>query len=169
MRILLFSLMVVLSVGACKEDHLQGNSSKSVDAIRQEKGGVADIIRNPVTADGPLDTVNVAKISFEATEYDFGMVDEGAEVIKTFNFTNTGKIPLIISDARSTCGCTVPDWPKNPVPPGGEGEIKVVFQTKGKPNRQNKPVTITANTYPAQTKIYLNGFVRPEKNGEGSE
>jgi hypothetical protein len=77
----------------------------------------------------------------------------------TFAFTNTGKKPLLISNARSTCGCTVPDWPKEPIMPGKSGVIQVRFNTENKAKEQVKPVTITANTYPATNKVYLQGFV----------
>ncbi|RMF28619.1 MAG: DUF1573 domain-containing protein [Bacteroidetes bacterium] len=125
-------------------------------------GKVSEIIRNPVSADTPADTVNVAKITFEEERFDFGRVSEGTVVEHTFHFTNTGRVPLLISDARSTCGCTVPEWPKNPIPPGGKDSIVVRFNTDGKVKRQKKPVTITANTYPSRTVIHLEGYVEPK-------
>ena len=81
----------------------------------------------------------------------------------TFSFTNQGKVPLLITDARSTCGCTVPEWPRQPIAPGQVAEISVRFDTQQKFNQQNKPVTITANTLPAQTTIYLRGFVKAQQ------
>ncbi len=119
----------------------------------------ADIIRNPVSADKPTDTVNVAKLTFDRTAVDFGTIRQGEVVKETYRFTNTGRIPLVISDARSTCGCTVPDWPKTPIAPGAEGEISVRFDSENREGRQGKPVTITANTYPSATTLYLNGTV----------
>lgn len=140
------------------------NSEKSVEEITGE-GAIsnADIIRNPISAKAPQDTVNVAKIVFKEEVYDFGEVEEGAIVKYSYAFTNTGKMPLIISNARSTCGCTVPSWPQSPIPPGKSGTIKVEFDTKGKIEIQSKPITITANTYPASTKVFLKGFVKPGK------
>lgn len=151
---------------ACQRD--EGNSGKSVEEIQSESlEGNAKIIRNPITANQPTDTVNVAKMTFEETTYDFGLVEEGAIVEHTFKFTNTGKAPLVISDARSTCGCTVPKWTQDAVRPGESGEIKVLFKTMGKRDRQEKPVIITANTYPAETKVYLEGVVRAKEGGGG--
>ncbi len=89
-------------------------------------------------------------------------MEEGEVVEHTYTFTNTGKAPLIIRGARSTCGCTVPEWPEEPIPPGQSGKIEVKFNTAGKKNQQTKPVTITANTYPTTTKVLLKGFVKPE-------
>ncbi len=152
---LIFGL--ILTVMAC-----QNNRPADENALQEvplERGKVAEIIRNPATANEPTDTVNVAKIVFEEAQYDYGKVDAGALVEHTFVFTNTGKVPLVISDARSTCGCTVPEYPKEPVAPGQQGEIHVRFNTKGKFDRQIKPVTITANTYPSETKVYLVGYV----------
>lgn len=141
---------------SCQNDPGKDKRVESVPV----NGSISSIIRNPATANAPLDTVNVAKISFEETEYQFGEVTEGEEVIHVFRFTNTGKVPLLITDARSTCGCTVPSWPKDAIMPGSAGEIRVVFNTLNKANEQHKEVTITANTYPAQTKIALVGSVR---------
>lgn len=98
-------------------------------------------------------------IEFEETNFDFGTIKQGDKVTHVFKFRNTGNEPLIISNAKATCGCTVPHWPKDPVPPGGTGEIEVVFNSRGKSNKQNKKVTITANTNPPQSFVYLKGFV----------
>lgn len=119
----------------------------------------ADIIRNPITVDGKIDTTNIAVMTFEETRYQFGTVKKGEVVKKTFTFTNTGTAPLLISDARSTCGCTVADYPKHLILPGKEGSIKVEFDTKNKSGKQHKPVTLTANTYPAETQVVMRGFV----------
>ena len=144
----------------------QGNSQeKKIEEIRPQEGiSVRDIIRNPVSANETLDTTNLAKITFDQTSIDFGEVKEGDVVKRTFNFTNTGKIPLLITAAKSTCGCTVPDWPKEAIAPGKSGKIDVKFNTDDKPNYQSKPISIFANTYPNKTVVYLKGRVKPKKN-----
>lgn len=154
-------LLLVCLSAACRQTG-STPSEKSVQEIKTA-GPIAhsDIIRNPVTADGPTDTINVAKLTFTESRFNFGEVQEGDLVKHTFTFTNTGKQPLVISNARSTCGCTVPTWPKEPIAPGESGEISVEFNTKGKHNAQSKPVTITANTYPANSVVYLEGYVQP--------
>ncbi len=108
----------------------------------------------PTVAAGPTTT-----IKFDETTFDFGTVDQGDKVQHTYKFTNTGKESLIISNAKGSCGCTVPSWPKEPIAPGKSGEILVEFDTKGKKNNQNKTVTITANTTPAQTFLKIKGVV----------
>jgi hypothetical protein len=130
-----------------------------------ELGPNAALIRNPVDAGvDNIDTVNVAKLTFdESNEYAFGSVKEGEVIEHDFTFTNTGKVPLLITRARSTCGCTVSDYTEQPVAPGEKGVISVAFDTKNKYGRQRKYVTISANTYPASTTVYVDGTVINEK------
>ena len=135
-----------------------------IKGIKTEgKHSNADIIRNPITLGDDVDTINVAKIVFDEMKFGFGTVNEGDIVEHVFKFKNKGKVPLIISDARSTCGCTVPKWPKDPIEPGSNGVISVKFDTKSKPNKQSKPITIRANTYPRETVLHLFGNVTPKE------
>jgi len=163
MKKLIFLILFALSYSACTEEKAVNIGEKSVKEIKASDR-ISSIIRNPVTASDDIDTVNVAKIVFEETAYNFGTVDEGAEVEHTFKFTNTGKVNLLISKAKSTCGCTVPKWPEYPIAPGQSDEIKVIFRTKGKKDYQSKPVTVFANTYPSETKVYMKGQVIPERD-----
>lgn len=156
-KLLLFALAV--SFAACGNE---ADTSESVEEIAAE-GRIQFIIRNPVTANGEVDSLSAAIMDFEMTEYDFGEIDEGGIVQHTFKFTNAGKAPLLIRQARSTCGCTIPEYPEDPIEPGESGEIEVKFDTKGKPGYQSKPVTITANTFPAQTVVTLKGRVNGKK------
>ena len=93
--------------------------------------------------EGPL-----PDFKFSEELHDFGEIKEGDVVEHIFSFTNTGEAPLIISDVKATCGCTVPEWPKEEIPVGSTGEIKVKFNSKGRSGIQNKTVTLTANTWP---------------------
>ena len=108
----------------------------------------------PAVPAGPTTT-----LEFAETEFDFGTVDSGEKVNHTYKFTNTGSEPLIISNAKGSCGCTVPSWPKEPIAPGAAGEIQVQFDSKNKSGKQSKRVTITANTDPAQTFLTIKGEV----------
>ena len=121
-----------------------------------------DFIENPMQSDGTIDSSKLAQITFEKTVHDFGTVNENDQLLHQFIFTNTGNVPLIISNANSTCGCTIPDWPKHPIPVGGKGEIEVKFNTTMRPNMQTKPVRIYANTLPNETIIYIRAFVKPK-------
>lgn len=109
----------------------------------------------------------ITSIQFEETTYNFGTVKDGDKVKHIYKFKNTGKAPLIISDAKGSCGCTVPDWPREPIAPGKSGEIKVEFDSKNKGteegSNQSKRVTITANTDPVQTYLNITGIVKKDK------
>ena len=110
-----------------------------------------------VKPEGPLPA-----FTFEKVEHDFGTINEGEVVEHVFKFTNTGEAPLIIQNATGSCGCTVPDWSKEPIAPGETGEIVAKFDSKGRQNIQNKSVTVTANTWPKQTTLRIRAMVTPE-------
>lgn len=95
-----------------------------------------------------VDAENAPVFTFENEKHDFGKIQQGDKPETEFTFTNTGKSPLIITQARGSCGCTVPEWPNQPIAPGETGKIKVVFDSTGKTGRQSKTVTLTANTVP---------------------
>lgn len=112
-----------------------------------------------VSATAGTASADAAAFKFEKESFDFGQITDGEKVSHDFKFTNIGKSPLIITSATATCGCTVPDYPKEPVAPGAEGIIKVVFDSAGKLGMQNKVVTITANTVPEITQLNILGNV----------
>ena len=103
-----------------------------------------------------------AEITFDKIFHDFGNVKEG-EIAKTiFTFTNTGENDLYIVDARGSCGCTVPKYPKNvAIKPGETGEIEVNFDTTGRPNLQQKMVKVSANTATGGEMLRIQAFVNP--------
>ena len=101
------------------------------------------------------------KFTFDQEEHNFGQIRDGDIVSHTFRFTNSGEAPLIISKATAACGCTVPQWPKQPIPVGGSGEIQVQFDSSNKPGMQNKVVTITANTESKVKKLLIRAQVNP--------
>ena len=101
------------------------------------------------------------KFSFDQEEHNFGQIRDGDIVSHTFRFTNSGEAPLIISKATAACGCTVPQWPKQPIPVGGSGEIQVQFDSSNKPGMQNKVETITANTESKVKKLLIRAQVNP--------
>ena len=95
---------------------------------------------------------NGAKIEFEKEVHDYGTIENGANGECSFEFKNTGNAPLIISNAKGSCGCTVPSWPKEPIAPGATATIKVKYDTK-RPGAINKSVTITSNATNSPTKV----------------
>jgi len=102
------------------------------------------------STEGMMESLPV--INFQEEFHDFGEVPEGEIVEHTFTFTNEGDGPLIISNAAGSCGCTVPEWPRQPIAPGQQGQIKVSFNSKGRAGRQDKRVTLTTNAVP-QSKV----------------
>lgn len=96
---------------------------------------------------------------FEESSFDFGKIKQGDIVKHSFKFKNDGENPLIITAAQASCGCTVPEYPKEPIAPGESGEILVQFNSTGKMGAQNKTVQITANTLPNTTTLVLKGEV----------
>jgi len=100
------------------------------------------------------------KVQIEKAVYEFGEIKQGEKVTYTFKFKNTGKTPLIITNATATCGCTQPEYPTSPIRPGDSGEIKVTFDSAGKLGLQDKVVTITSNANPAFEQLHLVGDVK---------
>jgi hypothetical protein len=138
----IFVCALLMSATACNE-----SASKKVD---QEKA----------TENAAKTTTETAAMSFDKTVHDFGTINEGETVKTTFTFTNTGQTDLIIVDARGSCGCTVPNYPKNtPIAPGATGEILVSFDSSNKPNMQQKTVTISANTSSGRETLRIKAMV----------
>ena len=103
-------------------------------------------------------------IAFQDSTYHFGEVVEGDKITRVFSFSNTGTEPLLILDVKTTCGCTAPNWPKDPVMPGEQSEIKVVFNTAGKKGSQYKKVTVLSNaTNQSSHPLVLTGEVKKKK------
>ena len=101
-------------------------------------------------------------ITFIAESHDFGIINEGQVVETEFKFTNSGEAPLIISGAQGSCGCTIPEYPKEPIAPGEEGRILVSFNSEGKPNQQSKTVTLTTNAVPSTKVLSISANVTPK-------
>ena len=147
-------VVLTVAVGACG-----GVDDPAVPEVRSADPAGDDVVTFPVRADGTVDASQLAEIIFDEDTYDFGRVDAGAVVRHRFPFRNTGQRPLVIRDARSTCGCTVPQYPREPVAAGDTASILVSFDTEGKAGPQDKPVTLTANTYPNRSTVTLVGRV----------
>jgi hypothetical protein len=114
-------------------------------------------IINPATADdpNPSNTDGLAAIEFKETEYNFGVVLQGEKISHDFVFTNVGKSNLIISNAKASCGCTVPRWTREPVKPGESGSIEIIFDSTGRNGKQTKNITVHTNTYPNITNLTI--------------
>ncbi|PIB35556.1 hypothetical protein BFP72_09210 [Reichenbachiella sp. 5M10] len=102
-------------------------------------------------------------IKFATSVYDFGDITQGDRVNYTFEFTNDGDTPLILSNVQTTCGCTASSWPREPIAPGASSKIDVTFNSTGKIGHQNKVITITSNATnnPERVKIVTNILPKP--------
>lgn len=109
---------------------------------------------------------SAAQITFAQEVFDFGELPEGPKANTEFKFTNTGKEPLIISEAKGSCGCTVPVWPKEPIMPGKTGVIKVEYNTDKRPGPFTKTVTITTNAAESSKVLKIKGTVITEADDE---
>ncbi|MCS6823922.1 MAG: DUF1573 domain-containing protein [Cytophagaceae bacterium] len=112
-----------------------------------------------------VETPKLTKIQFYETEHDFGKINEGEKVSHKFKFKNVGDAPLIIQRTNTSCGCTVPTHTKDPVPPGGEGEINVEYNSKDREGKIEKTVTVIANTEPQATELKIKVFVLKKIKG----
>ena len=138
------------------------NTASGTDSTKEYKEPVHN------TAAAPAAPKSNATIAFEKSTFNFGKIKQGEKVTHEFKFTNSGTDPLIISDASASCGCTVPAFPKEPIAPGKDGIIKVVFDSEGKDGMQNKVVTITSNASQPITEIYLQGEIVGAKPVSGA-
>lgn len=147
-------ILMIAAVGAmlftsCKDNN---NASEKVKAENVEAATERD-----------AQATVYPELSFDEEEYDFGNVAKGEAVEHTFSFTNSGQAPLVITNASSSCGCTVPTWTKEPIQPGETGEMTVKFDGSGK-GQVTKTVTVTANTEAGKERIRIKAFVESDEN-----
>ncbi|NBT87804.1 MAG: DUF1573 domain-containing protein [Flavobacteriaceae bacterium] len=151
-KTLFLAVLVAFGMTSCKDNAAEKVSADNV-AAAAERDTQAD--KYPV-------------MSFAESIYDFGTINQGEAQEHVFTFTNTGEADLVIVDAKSSCGCTVPQYPKTPIAPGETGEMLVKFNGSGK-NQVSKTVTITANTQKGKEMISIKAFVTPKDGAvEGS-
>ncbi len=120
---------------------------------------VAQTVTPAGTEVKPVENKNQADFKFDVMEYNYGSIKQGESVTYNFKFTNIGKEPLVITTAHGSCGCTVPDWPKEPIKKGESGTIKVTFNSAGKMGAQDKTVTINSNAKTNPVVLHIKGNV----------
>ncbi|MCV6628375.1 MAG: DUF1573 domain-containing protein [Flavobacteriaceae bacterium] len=151
MKTKLFIFVALFSFLSCKES--------ATSKIKSENVAIASA-RDQAAKKVPV-------ITFEKTEHDFGVINQNENQSTIFKFTNTGNAPLVITSASSTCGCTVPKTPKDPILPGESGELEVRFNGAGT-NQVSKQVTVNSNTAKGIDKLTIKAFVNPKNGSEGS-
>jgi hypothetical protein len=128
-------------------------------AQKEHEGVDSSDVSNSSSADGKI-KINIPEIKFEEEVFDFGAIIEGEVVSHDFKFRNIGNTNLIISGASGSCGCTVPKWPKEPILPGKEGKLNVVFSSEGKKGLVEKTVTVVTNCEPSTRIIRIKAEVK---------
>lgn len=153
------TLIIALSIALFSScSNKSGSETKENDSISNE------LITNPATADNPeAKREDLAEMTFKTTEHNFGDILEHQKVETIFEFTNTGKVDLLINDCVASCGCTVPEWPRQPIKPGEGGKIKVIFDSTGKAGTNNRNVTVKANIPEKQIVLSFVAKVREVK------
>jgi len=146
--ILSLSVLSLIAFTSCKDD-----ASKKID----ESNVAAAAERDAVASNFPV-------MEFNETEHDFGEIESKQKVSTVFSYKNVGNAPLIITDIKSTCGCTVPqDWSREPLAVGETGQFTVEFNGSGS-NKVTKTVNITANTEAGKESVKITAFVKPDPN-----
>lgn len=145
MRKIFLLAFAAATLAACQQTKPKTDQAAADTAAHTETAAVA-------SPDAPV-------MSFESGMYNFGKIVHGEKVHHEYKFTNTGKTPLIITNATATCGCTIPEPPKEPIKPGASGVIKVEFNSEGKMGMQDKIITITSNGNPSTSELHLIGEV----------
>ena len=136
----------------------------SCNSSSDEKTITTDLVNSPLTANSNAEKVLTPNIEMLETSYNFGEMLQGESVTHDFILKNTGEADLIISAAKGSCGCTVPEWPKTPIAKGEEAAIKVTFNSAGKSGKQNKTVTLVTNAIPNTKVLTINGNVIVPQN-----
>jgi hypothetical protein len=143
----LLTLSLVLLTSACKKE-------SAADIITSSD---MEVVAAAKALEGKFPIVKLDK-----EVHDFGTINEGDKVETEFIVTNAGEVDLIISDAKGSCGCTVPEPPKEPIKPGASAPIKVTFDSNGKPGEQKKTVTLTTNTEKGYETFEIKANVTPK-------
>lgn len=128
------------------------NATSKIDKTNLEEAKLRDANAN----------TGMPIVKFDKTEHDFGVINEGEVVETTFEIENVGTADLVITNAFATCGCTVPEWPKEPIKPKEKGLLKVSFDSNGRQNKQSKSITITTNTENGSEVVSIKTFVTPK-------
>ena len=150
MKKILLTVFVVslVPLNSCKDN--------ATEKINQENVEMA--------AERDAQTIVFPSISFDKTLHDFGEIQNGTPVETVFSYTNSGRSPLVVTDIKSTCGCTVPQgWSKEPLMPGESSQFSVKFNGKGA-NKVSKTITLTTNTEKGREQVRISAFIKPDPN-----
>ena len=159
MKRFLFPALFLTIIGllfSCKSSNENGNiPTNAIDP---------QVVENPASASpGGTNSRKTPAFTFDSEEHDFGTVTAGEKVSFAYHFKNTGDADLVIRSANGSCGCTVPEFPKEAIKPGGDGIINVTFNSEGKEGQQLKTITLISNAIPTNYVITIKANVVPAK------
>ena len=172
MKKILFVLAAAITIMSCKDADKKTEVSNDATTTAAPTTNAAANVANAtntatnVAPDGTtIDPATLTTIKWlDGAVKDFGKIKDGEILNVSFRFKNTGSKPLVISDVKAGCGCTIPETPKKPYAPGETGEIKATFNSAGKVGSNSKPIYVTANTNPQMTTLSFNVEVTAKKN-----
>ena len=145
-----YIFFAILSLASCAND--------------KEQKITSDLVRISLTADESIDEVSMPEIEVDNDFFDFGEMNQDELVSIFFKLKNVGDAPLLIRSAKASCGCTVPEWPRDPVGVGDTTNIKVTFNSGKKSGKQNKTVTLVTNAIPSTKVLTIKGIVLVPQN-----
>lgn len=152
---------LILIVIAFSLAHCTNSANKTGETVLDKPVQAVEEGKESFSEENPeIGQENAPIISFDNAVYEFGAVKEGEKVEHTYNFTNTGKSPLIISNVSASCGCTTPEYSKHPVNPGEKGSVMVVFDSQNQVGMQQKVITVLSNADPSRAILQLKGEVK---------
>lgn len=145
---LLFTSLALVSFTSCKE-----NASEKINQENVTKAAERD-----------AQTIVYPSVTFDKVAHDFGEIQNGTPVETVFTYANSGQSPLVVTDIKSTCGCTVPQgWSREPLAPGASSQFTVKFNGKGA-NKVSKTITLTTNTESGREQVRISAFIVPDPN-----
>jgi hypothetical protein len=126
---------------------------------KNDKKLSTDLVKNNQSLKNNSKEIIQPIIEILESEYDFGIIKQGEKASHDYKIKNIGNSDLLITSAKGSCGCTVPEWPREPIKPGNEANIKVTFDSKGKTGKQNKRVTLMTNAIPNVKILTIKGEI----------
>jgi len=141
---IVYVLMLSLALFSCKEKATSKINTSNLESAKERDAVIS---------------LGSAIIDFDQREYDFGEITEGELVEGTFEIINKGKVDLIITNAKATCGCTVPEWPREAIKPGESAPLKFTFNSRGRVGKQSKTISLQTNSEKVNETIRIKGTV----------
>ena len=149
-KITLFLILSTLII-SCED------ATKKVESNKKRLS--TDLVKNNQTISEKKISLSQPIVEILEPEFDFGSIKQGDMVSHEYKIKNIGNADLLISSAKGSCGCTVPEWPQDPIPSGKEAKIKVTFDSKGKTGKQSKRVTLMTNAIPNVKILTIKGNI----------